>query len=260
MLTRFFLPFVFFFPAHSLFILLPLYIYPGTSASAWSSVFSTVAAYPKVQWQIVINPDSGPGAGSLPDSNYIAGIAKLNHFPNVKTLGYVDTAFTKRPYNDVISDINVYANWTTYHKANISMAGIFFDDATDSTLSADHKYMHNVSSHAYATIPSAVTPVIFNPGTIGDTTYFNYCDTMIEFEDSMLDYKQQTTINMIPAAYRKKSAIIIHNTPATVNVKNLVHTIALNKIEGVYLTSDCCYNAINGTLLKKLAGAVAAVC
>src|SRR2546423_12806063 len=93
-------------PASSLFILLPLYVYPGSDASAWSAVTAAVAAYPSVQWQIVINPDSGPGSTQYPDSNYIAGISELNSYDNVQTLGYVDTSYTNRAYADVQSDIN----------------------------------------------------------------------------------------------------------------------------------------------------------
>lgn len=255
---KLFLPFIFFLPAQSLFVLLPLYIYPGTSASAWSSVYSTVAAYPKVQFQIVVNPNSGPGAGPVPDSNYIPAIAKLNSYSNVKTLGYVDTNYTNRAYSSVIADINTYANWSSYKQANISMAGIFFDDVTANTSTAAHQYMRNVSSYAYKTVPSQVTPVIFNPGAIIDTTYFGYCDTMIEYEGSFAKYANQTTINMIPSAYLKQTAIVIYSTSGTANVKSLIHTMSVDAVEAVYFTSDCCYNAINGTLLNQVAAAVAA--
>lgn len=79
-------------PSSSLFIILPLYLYPGESASAWSSVTSTIEAYPGIQWQVVVNPNSGPGTKSMPtDTNFIDGIAKLNSYPNVMTVGYVLT-------------------------------------------------------------------------------------------------------------------------------------------------------------------------
>ena len=49
-------------PTASLFNLLPLYIYPGTSLTAWTPIFNAIKQYPSVHWQVVINPDSGPGA------------------------------------------------------------------------------------------------------------------------------------------------------------------------------------------------------
>lgn len=250
-------------PASSIFILLPLYVYPDTSATAWSAVFSAVAAHPSVQWQIVINPASGPGAsGSYPDSNYIYGISKLNSYRNVLTIGYVDTAFTNRNINNVKTDINTYANWaycpsSTCGASNISMAGIFFDDVTTTSNTTTQNYMKSVSSYAYAQVPSSVTPVIFNPGTKGPTAFFSYCNTMIEFEDYYSNYKS-TTISSLPSQYLDQSAIIIHDTPSTANIATLVHTMNQDGVEATYFTSDCCYNAINATLLNQLVAAVQA--
>ena len=253
-------------PTTSLFILLPLYIYPGTSASAWSAATAAIAAYPKVQWQVIVDPNSGPGAtdtnGYPTDQNYITAIAKLNSYANVQTLGYVDTDFAYRAYSSVTADIDTYASWAGYSKANISIAGIFFDDVNN-TMSTPASttvatYMRNVSSYAYATVPSAITPVVFNPGSLAPTELFSYCDTMVEYEDALANYHNVTTINTIPSAYRDQSAIIAYNTARNANVKSLVHTMAINGIEAVYLTSDCCYNALNGTLLMQLAAAVQA--
>ncbi|CAD6581726.1 MAG: hypothetical protein ASARMPREDX12_000648 [Alectoria sarmentosa] len=249
-------------PTTALFILLPLYVYPNTSASDWSNATAAIAAYPKVQWQIIVNPDSGPGTTGYPtDPNYITGIAQLNSYANVQTLGYVDTNDTHRAYAAVVSDIDVYASWANYPDSqyNISMAGIFFDDVNNTKSTAVSTYMHNASAYAYATVPSDITPVVFNPGALAPTTLFSYCDTMVEFEDFSSSYQNATTIATIPSAYRGQSAILVHNTMGTTtNVKSLVHTMAQDGIEAVYFTSDCCYNALNGTLLMQLAAAVQA--
>ncbi|CAF9941104.1 hypothetical protein IMSHALPRED_002425 [Imshaugia aleurites] len=248
----------------SLFILLPLYVYPGSQASAWSPATAAIAAYPKVQWQVIVNPASGPGTTGYPtDANYITGINYLNSYANVKTLGYVDTNFTHRAYSAVVSDINVYATWASYTEtnANISIAGIFFDDvnntATAPGSTAVSTYMQNASAYAYANVPSDITPVVFNPGSLAPTGLFSYCDTMVEFENTQSSYKNQTTINTIPSAYRDQSAILVYSI-TTANVSSLVHTMALDGVEAVYFTSDCCYNSLNGTLLMQLAAAVQA--
>jgi len=60
-------------PASSLFILLLLYTYPDNSAATWPDVFSAVAAYPAVQWQIIINPNSGPGTSPEPPYQFHNG-------------------------------------------------------------------------------------------------------------------------------------------------------------------------------------------
>ena len=253
--------FLFTLPVSSLFILLPLYVYPSTSASAWSSVFSAIAAYPTVKWQIVINPDSGPGSsGSYPDSNYIYGINKLNSYSNVLTIGYVDTAEASRSTSAVETDINTYANWancpaSTCGTSNISMAGIFFDDVTTVSSKTTQSYMKTISAYAYAKVPSDVTPVIFNPGTLGPTAFFAYCDTMIEFENYYVDYSG-STIGTFPKQYLDQNAILIHDTSTSANIASLVNTMYADGVEAVYFTSDCCYNAVNATLLNQLVAAI----
>ncbi|MCJ1273136.1 hypothetical protein MMC21_000925 [Puttea exsequens] len=253
-----------------MFILLPLYIYPGDSATAWSNVTAAIAAYPKVQWQIIVNPSSGPGTTSFPtDKNFITGISNLNKYTNVITLGYVDTAYANRAYSSVTSDIDVYAKWASYTKANISIGGIFFDDVTGASAatSAILTYYTNASTYAYAKIPSTVTPVVFNPGGLGPTVLFSYCDTMLEFENLVSQYNGATTINTFPSGYVDQSAIIVNNATAATNVGSLVHTMAQYGVEAVYVDYGACfymgnptgcYNIFSLSNLKVLAAAVTA--
>jgi len=264
-------PLLFALPAMSIFILLPLYVYPNTNASAWSDVTAAIAAYPKVQWQVIINVHKGPGQSKYPDSNFITGISKLNGYPNVLTLGYVDTAYAKQDYSSVISDINVYAGWAYYTQTenNISMAGIFFDDVVDNTTftSAAQTFYRNVSEYTCAQVPSNATPVVFNPGELGPSQLFQYCDTMIQFEGSTQKYQNDTTINALPSAYLDQSAILVYDATATTDVKSLVHTMARDGVEAVYFDYGYCtyegnitgcYNQTNLANLEQLAAAVQA--
>ena len=252
-----FAPLILALPTTSLFILLPLYIYPGTNAVNWNNATAAIKAYPSVQWQVIVNPNSGPGTTSYPtDANFITGISNLNSYANVKTLGYVDTNYTKRAYSAVVSDINVYASWADYTKANISIDGIFFDDVNNTASPAVNTYMQNASSYAYATVPSDITPVVFNPGSLAPTALFDYCDTMVEFENAYSVYKGATTIATIPSAYRDQSAILVYDTAASTNLGPLVHTMAVDGIEAVYFGIDCCYKTFNATFLLQLAAAV----
>ena len=251
--------------AASMFILVPLYSYPGTSASAWSNVTAAIKAFPQVKWQVIVNPDSGPGTtGCLTDTNYINAISILNGYANVMTLGYVDTDYTNRAYSAVIQDINTYASWWTCKKPgyNISIDGIFFDDVNNTASNTVFTYMQNASNYAYAQVPSDVTPVIFNPGTLAPTQLFGYCDTMIEFESLYSLYNNATTIKTIPRSYRDQSAILVTNTPeTTAPIASLVHTMAYYQIEAVYFTTDEAPNAYqiyDLDLLDQIAGAVAA--
>ena len=259
-------------PTAALSILLPLYLYPSTSTSSWTNVTAAIAANPKVHWLVIVNPNSGPGVASSvapTDPNYITAIAKLNSYKNVQTLGYVDTQYAQRAYGAVTNDVAVYASWASYKGANISIAGIFFDDVNNTAGStAVYTYMRNASAYARAKMPSSssssssagVTRVVFNPGALAPTSLFGLCDTMVEFEGAYAGYGNESTLSTIPGAYRGQSAIIVYDTPATAmaNVKSLVHTMAVEKIGAVYFSADCCYNAFSLTLLMALAAAVQA--
>lgn len=241
--------------ASSTFILLPLYIYP--SESAWDLVYENIEKYPQIQWQIIVNPNSGPGPiNSFPSSDYITAISKLNSYENVLTLGYVATGWTQVPLATVRAEISTYANWARFSSANISMAGIFFDEAPYSWSLVSLQYMRSASSFAYSTMPSTVTPVIFNPGTHTlPALYFSSADTIVLYENYYSNYANQTTINRFPRGYNAQSAIIVHSSTASRNsLSCLVRNIMANGIGGVYFTSDCCYQDISH--LSKLAAAI----
>lgn len=246
----------------SLFIVLPLYQWPDINASAWSNAFAAIEAYPQVQWQAIVNPGSGPGvvdSQSYPtDSTDITGIARLNNYTNVITLGYVHTSWGQRPLSNLTSEIDIYATWASYPTANISIDGIFFDEVNAQPSPDNLTYYQNASSYAYANIPSAVTQVMFNPGMLASAQLFHFCDTMIEFENPFSNYQNETTIDTIPSADRAKSGIMIYDFPTTADVCSLVHTMAEDGVGAVYMGTDCCYKTYDETLLKELAAAVLA--
>ena len=249
-------------PTTPLFILLPLYVYPKDSLTAWTSVFNAIKNTPSVHWQVVVNPESGPGAltaaGYPNDTNYVDGIAKLNSYTNVQTLGYVHTNYTRESYSSLIHNISVYANWANYPQSNISIDGIFFDEVNSTGIPSVLTYMQNASAYAYKTVPSDITPVVFNTGVNAPWQYFNWADTVLDYENSYSSYQNATTIKNIPANNRSQSAIVLHNVPENAPIKSLVHTMAYYGIEATYLTNDCCYNAIDTTVLNALVAAVQA--
>lgn len=128
-------------------------------------------------------------------------------------------------------------------------------------------YYHNVSTYAYAKVPSIVTPVVFNPGSLGPQKLFQYCDFMVEFESQTSDYHNDTTINTLPRGSLGQSALIIYNATASTDVKGLVHTMAADGIGAVYFDyGSCtyqgsptgCYNQYGLVALEGLAAAVLA--
>ena len=91
-----------------------------------------------LNYTVIVNPSSGPGNGSLPDAGYVAAIAKLNSFPNVRSIGYVPTGYATRNISLVLADIETYSGWAS--QAGLAVHGIFFDEIP-------HQYSNDVSTY-----------------------------------------------------------------------------------------------------------------
>lgn len=147
-------------------LLLPLYVYPSNSEGAWDTVYAAIAANPILEFQVILNCNSGPGSSTAGyNSDWITAVAKLNSYSNVQTFGYVDTAYGARAESAVETDIANWANWNTYTKANIAVKGIFFDEVPDSSTS-DVPYMKVVTSNATSAFSKIASfETIYNLGT-----------------------------------------------------------------------------------------------
>ncbi|KAL8752954.1 MAG: hypothetical protein Q9184_005567 [Pyrenodesmia sp. 2 TL-2023] len=244
-------------PVFSLDILLPLYLYPGPDASAWSDILSTISSHPNVNFQVVVNPNSGPGTSSFPtDANIIAGIVKLNSHPNVRTVGYVLTQHGTRDTALVKADVDVYASWASYTDAgaDIAIGGIYFDEVSSETTSKNYDHYAALAAHAREKIPGG--KVVFNPGYRAPVQLFEYCDTMVEFEDSLANYVSQGILGQIPAGFEGKSAVQVYDTPEGTDVGALMGEMAGKGLGAVYFGEDCCYKVWNRGLLQRMADSV----
>lgn len=198
-------------------VLLPLYLDPSQGgAGQWSNVYAAITANPGVQFQIIINPHSGPGntkAGY--NSDYITGVAKLNSYPNVHTFGYVRTGYGSRTTTAVGTDIARWANWNTYTASNITIRGIFFDEVPNYS---GRKGVNDVAfmaiaqaaaKLAFVTIPTFQT--IYNTGTKSThAEYFtNMADQVCVFEDEADDYSNAVLTSAIPAGMASKTCVLL---------------------------------------------------
>ncbi|KAL8749100.1 MAG: hypothetical protein Q9199_007896 [Rusavskia elegans] len=235
-------------------ILLPLYLYPGESATAWSSIFTTISTHSTVQFQIIINPNSGPGTTSfLTDENLITGISKLNSFTNVHTLGYVLTGYGKRDNAAVNADVDVYAKWSRYADADIHIEGIYFDEVSNDNTTENFNRMEIFSKHARNSISDA--SVVFNPGYRAPEQLFEFCDMMVEFEHPLADYQAEGILEQIPGEYVSKSAVQIIETPEGTEVGGMMAEMEQKGLRAVFFGVDCCYKVWDGKLLEMMADA-----
>ncbi|QIW95853.1 hypothetical protein AMS68_001371 [Peltaster fructicola] len=205
-------------------VIVPLYVYPDTQASAWGPLFNVANSSSALNYTVIVNPLSGPGPNALPDSNYITGITMLNGLPNVKTIGYVPTNYTVRNINDVVNDVNVYANWS---KANtqLTLNGIFFDESP---------FEYNDDIVAYvSTIRDAVNNadgiasdkmIVYNPGTVPDGPLYYSPDLVVTFEDTYANFTGSDLSYM--SANRTQYCSMVHSTPNTADLTALVTKMA----------------------------------
>ncbi|KAF2708221.1 hypothetical protein K504DRAFT_456254 [Pleomassaria siparia CBS 279.74] len=260
--------------ASSLFVLLPLYIYPGPpDTPVWQPLYDAIAAYPTVQWQIIVNPNSGPGNNACPgtanvaaDIYYQAAIAKLNGYANVVTLGYVDVAYGDIPVATIEANVDIYASWAACPGVDVSIDGIFFDDFVNQTSGAvTTAFANTISTYAIDKLPSAVTPIVFNPGSVipaenQPAAFFTHASTVVDFENYASEYSTPGTMNTLltteGAGSLAKSAILIHDAPTTLDPTPWIHAMIANGVQAAYISQDPSWNAINGTLLNQIAAAI----
>ncbi|KAI7653369.1 hypothetical protein KC318_g14296, partial [Hortaea werneckii] len=69
----------------SSFILVPLYMFPFPGA--WDPLLQAAQKHPEINFQAIINPDSGPGQGTCPGPEHTTALANLIAYPNIQTLG-----------------------------------------------------------------------------------------------------------------------------------------------------------------------------
>ncbi len=146
-------------------IILPLYIYPGTS---WQIVIQAKTTHSSVPILSIINPHNGPGG--FRDPNYVSGIKQLQS-AGVTVLGYVFTGYALRKQTAVIADIDAYKNW-------YDVDGIMFDEMSDSP--GNEEYYSFLGRHVKS---SHMTVTIGNPGKNMPPRYLGTMDVLNIYEN-----------------------------------------------------------------------------
>lgn len=201
-------------------LLLPLYVYPSFEGW-WDNVYTAIGNNPDVEFQIIINPSNGPG-GSTPgyNSDWISGVAQLNAFPNVHTFGYVYTSYNARAETDVDQDTADWALWNTYGGANISVNGIFFDEApnwTGGQGAGDVAYMTSITRYAESQFAGqSAFQVIYNTGANPvHPEYFVLADYTVVFENYATAFNSDVLDKNVPSGQADKASILLHDFMAS---------------------------------------------
>ncbi|KAF3928660.1 Spherulin-4 [Arthrobotrys entomopaga] len=238
-------------------ILIPLYVYP--SVGAWDPLYNVIDSYPQQPFTVIINPNSGPGTSQFPDASYIAGVAKLKTFRNVKLIGYVHVSYTTRNVADVCADISKYAGWASYKAASIALSGIFVDEAPSEVGSRNVNllYMRRVRNSVLQSFNAISQPgfTMTNPGTIADRQFYAYADSIVSYESPLSNYYDpdtlQTSIDMSKSAGTSgalQSIIVTSFTGSETRERYLLDNVVQRGIGEVYFTRDADYQAFGSDI------------
>ncbi|KAJ4287153.1 hypothetical protein N0V90_012551 [Kalmusia sp. IMI 367209] len=201
-------------------VLLPLYIYP--TSTSWQPLLDSAAAYPSLQFTVIVNPNSGPGyAPWWPNTDYTTYLAKLNALPNIHVVGYTDTAQVNveggaYTTDTIEKDIATYAARSTDATyPNIGVNGIFFDDVTNVYSDSIGEILEEVANYtkAQSGIEGSKTTII-NPGTRPNFVTPNV-DVCLAFENTWDYYNTADSLSWLAGnPYdRANTAYMIYAAP-----------------------------------------------
>ncbi|SPC62252.1 related to Spherulin 4 precursor [Ustilago sp. UG-2017b] len=229
-------------------ILVPLYIYP--LPNAWDPLYTALRNNPTVAFTVVVNPNSGPGTGKAPNSDYAAAIKRLRAIAGanqiLELVGYVRTDYGKRAEAEVKADVAKYVGWAD----GVKLDGIFFDEvgtqskwlklytnytdavkgskwaSTTKAYSSAHKaYVAKSKQKASKRLHrSAIT--ILNPGTWPESSrFFDIADHVIIYEDKLsnfnyTEYKQKTASKKNAGRAFQRSYIFYNVDPNNATTKD----------------------------------------
>ncbi|KKY25377.1 putative cell surface spherulin 4-like protein [Phaeomoniella chlamydospora] len=229
------------------FILFPLYIYP--IANAWSKVFEQIKAKPNLIFDIVININNGPGsAANHPNSDWVNGISQLHSYNNTRLLGYVHVSRAERNYTAVAGDIEVWASWANYAAQNISMDGIFFDEAPSVGTTSELTYMKNATTFArneMAISESSSPIIVFNPGTTVPDDFYDIADYIVALEETYAEYSK-VDLSSVSSSVASKSIFIVYDFTGSVSKQSdTIYDIANAGMGGIFISTKKNYFSIS---------------
>lgn len=160
-------------------LLVPLYEHPSDRPEDWERLIGSA----DLLHSVVLNPDSGPGGA--PDERF-AAVAERLRGAGVPVLGYVDTAYGRRPHAEVVQDLLRHRDW-------YGTDGAFLDQAA-----ATPELLAHYGRLAVAARAAGARTLVLNHGVHPHPGYAELADLLVTFEGPWDAYRD---------AYRDAAAL-----------------------------------------------------
>jgi hypothetical protein len=152
-------------------LLVPYYEHPAVRPAEWAAI---LAAAPRL-YGVVLNPASGPG--DRPDPAFAETAARLRT-AGVTLLGYTDTGYGGRPYEDVVRDLRRHREWYGTH-------GDFLDQVPSGIGELPHCERLVAAARSLG-----CSTLALNHGTAPHPAYAALADLLVTFEGPWTAYRR----------------------------------------------------------------------
>ncbi|KAJ5931030.1 hypothetical protein N7466_006523 [Penicillium verhagenii] len=208
-------------------VVVPLYIYPLDSET-WAPLYAAIEANPNLDFLVIVNPNSGPGEGALPDDNYSREVPRLNGYPNVYTVGYIRIDYCNKPHSTTYAEIEQYASWSAdYETTGLGVRGIFVDETPNHYTADRADYLRELTEFIKKT-PGILADrfVVHNPGTPPDVVISESADMFFISEEPYPRYRSDEVQKWLGRFKyeRIRSGVMINEVPLD-DLENLVHEL-----------------------------------
>ncbi|KAK7735760.1 hypothetical protein SLS63_003718 [Diaporthe eres] len=171
-----------------------------------------IEANSQLIFQIIINPDSGPGSPTPGDSDeYIAGVTRLNSYSNVQLFGYVHCNYDTSSGDEINRNVTQWNSWNADPK--ISIDGIFYDEIPNEEDDGESvAFLASLVKAAQSTFGDRPFQSIFNPGATPEhIELYDSADYIVVFESEASSYNEAVLANQIPPGKASQSSILIYD-------------------------------------------------
>ncbi|KAI9368935.1 Spherulation-specific family 4, partial [Aspergillus egyptiacus] len=177
---------------------------------------------PTVDFLVIVNPNSGPGDGPLPDANYARELPRLNNYRNVTTVGYIRIDYCRKPLSEAGDEIARYAGWSRPAEPNskLGVSGIFVDETPnlvgDSSERREEAYLralNRVIKSQEGILGGRL--VLHNPGTATEAALTATADVTVVCEEPYERYRSPEVQNWLAVhpLHRTRAGCMISGVP-----------------------------------------------